>query len=78
MLFSAYDSDGRRELSEAFADAIVVILKAARRPLSESEAAVMIETIASNLRQSHDAGERDAASLRVAALRGIVASGRGN
>ena len=78
MLFSAYNSNGVRVLSAAYAEAGRFARASLTRKLSAGEEAALDKRLARNLMDAHDFGERDPVALKDAALQGIFALVAGN
>jgi hypothetical protein len=72
--FSAYDPDALRVLTRALFEALAVLNKSAPRTLTGAEKAHFRNSIARNLMDAYDAGERDPAALNRAAFRGVFVS----
>jgi hypothetical protein len=69
---SAYDSDDLRLLSAAHSEALETIREVAAGPLTPPEISDFSRRLAQNLMSVFDAGERNPAALRRAALKGVL------
>ncbi len=74
MPFSAYDSDALRVLTPALSEALEILNKSAARNLTGAKKAHFRNSVARNLMDAYDSGERDPAALSRAALRGVFVS----
>jgi hypothetical protein len=74
MPFSAYGSDALRLLAPALNDALAILDKSASRDLTDAEKVQFRTSVARNLMDAYDAGERDPTALSRASLRGILVS----
>jgi hypothetical protein len=72
--FSAYGSDALLVLTPALFEALTILNKSAPRTLTGSEKAYFRNSIARNLMDAYDSGERDPKALNRAALRGLFVS----
>ena len=71
MPFSAYDSDALRVLTPALSEALEVLNKSAARNLTSAEKAHFRNSVARNLMDAYDCGERDPKALNQLGLRGL-------
>jgi hypothetical protein len=71
MPFSAYGSDALRVLAPALNCALAILDKSASRDLTDAEKVQFRTSVARNLMDAYDAGERDPTALGRAAPRGI-------
>jgi hypothetical protein len=74
VLLPLYDSDALRILTRALFEALAIIDDSAPRILTSSEKARFRSSVAGNLMDAYDAGERDPKALNRAALRGLFIS----
>jgi hypothetical protein len=72
--FSSHDSDALRVLKRALFEAFATINDWAPRILTSSEKAYFRSSVAGNLSDAYDAGERDPRALNLAALQGLFVS----
>jgi hypothetical protein len=68
----AYDSDDLRLLSAALSAAMGIVRNNAGGPLTSTETSDFTTSLARNLMQVFDSGERDPAALERAALQGVL------
>ncbi len=74
MLFSAYGSNALRVLTAALSEALAILDKSASRDLTGAQKAHFRNSVARNLMDAYDSGERDPTALNRAALRGLFIS----